>query len=276
VRAVVQEAWAQCAECGTRYETRATGFCPRCGSTQRRADAPGQPAATAPARRDPARRRVQVGGLLLAVFGFLIVAGSGTVLWKAGEIDDQLQQTLARERLEVPGGELRLRVLADGVPTQANVTLSRFWGPAFSNRTTDAQGALNLTLGDNGAFNLTVRAAGREVTRPVLVLSGLTEEAAVDVVRDPATGPWIGLEPLVRLTRILMGAILASAAAMLLAGVCAMAVRLYPLAVAGPVPILAITLIVTVASLSVGLLVLLAILATALGLIVSGRAAFRR
>lgn len=274
----------QCAECGNRFDAALTGFCPRCGATAR-APAPGSPAsapvpAPGPARRDPLRRRVQVGGILLAAWGALLaIACLAFALLPTPVLSAQLDVVVGDlGDTPLPGGALHVQVLDNGTPAPgAEVELRSPGGAVVYRNQTSEAGWANATLGDHAAVNLTVRAGGRTLERRALVRENDTLEARLDVARDPAAQEGrLGLDRLIALLRV--GAwVLGTGALLLLAGgVAAVAVRWPALAIAGPLPVLALTLLLAVATLSVGMFVVLALQAVGLALVVAGRPAFRR
>jgi hypothetical protein len=280
----VEPRFVQCAECGNRFDAGLTGFCTRCGATAPPPGAPGAspagPAGWQPLRRDGLRRRVQVGGILLAAWGALLaVACLAFALLPTGVLAGQLDSVVDDlGDAALPGGALHVQVLDNGTALAgATVELRTPTGHQLSSNRTDAHGWANATLGEHAAANLTVRAGGHVLERRVLVRDNDTLEARLDVARDPAAGTArLGVDRLVDLLRI--GAVVLGAAALLLlaGGVAAVAVRWPVLAIAGPVPVLALTVLLAVATLSVGMFVILVLQAVGLALVVSGRPAFRR
>jgi hypothetical protein len=276
----VEPRFVQCPECGNRYDAALTGFCTRCGDT---APAPGTPGASVPAfaqpRRDPLRRRVQVGGILLATWGALLgiaclafaVLPTGVLATYLDDVVDGLGDA------PLAGGELHVQVLDNGTAARnATVELHTPRGVLVSSNAT-VGGWANVTLGDHAAANLTVRAAGRVLERRVLVRENDTLEVRLDAARDPATAETrLGADRLVELLRIGAGVLAVAALLLLAGGIAALAVRWPVLAIAGPVPVVGLTVLLAVATLSVGMLVILLLQAVGLSLVVSGRSAFRR
>ncbi|MEA3142702.1 MAG: hypothetical protein QOG31_26 [Thermoplasmata archaeon] len=276
--------FAQCPECGNRFDAALTGFCTRCGATAPPPGAPGAPGSApapwAPPRRDPLRRRVQVGGILLATWGALLaiaciafaVLPASVLSGYLGQVVDGLGDT------PLPGGELHVQVLANGTAAQnATVEVRSPAGNLTLAARTDAAGWANVTLREHAAANLTVRSGGHVLERRVIVRDNDTLEVRLDVARDPASvADRIGLDRLVSVLRI--GATVLGVGALLLlaGGIAALAVRWPVLAIAGPVPVLALTVLLAVATLSVGMFVILVLQAVGVALVVSGRPAFRR
>jgi hypothetical protein len=284
----VEPRFAVCAECGNRFDASLGGFCPRCGAIAPPPGAPGAPAAAGtagapgapqpgPARRHPLRRRVQVGGILLSTWGLLLTVSCLVFLALPTSVLQGQLDTLLDEVRDAPlsGGQLHLQVLANGTPTQALVEVHLPGGRLlWANQTVG--GWANVTLGNQGSVNVTVRAGGHVLQRRAVALANDTLEARVDVARDPATAPRLGTERLVLFVR-LAGAVVGVGALLLLGGgIAALAVRWPILAIAGPVPVLAITVLLAVATPYAGILVILALQAVGLALVVSGRPAFRR
>lgn len=268
----------QCPECDSRYDAALTGFCTRCGAT---APTPGSPAASVPAfapRRDPLRRRVQVGGILLATWGVLLSIAFVTFALLPGDVLagflDEVVDGMGETPL--PGGALHVQVLENGAAAPNATVELRTPGGILLHANATKDGWANLTLGDHAAANLTVRAAGRVLERRVLVLDNDTLEVRLDAARDPATVPErLGIDRFVSFIRA-AAAIVAVAAVLLLGGgIAALAVRWPVLAIAGPIPVVGLTVLLAVATLSVGMLVILLLQSVGLALVVSGRAAFK-
>lgn len=272
----------QCVECGNRFDANQMGFCSRCGAT---APAPGAPGA-APAgfaaplpRRDPMRRRAQVGGILLTTLGALLLASClGFFILASTVLGDALGQVVASQGdAPIRGGTLQVHVLDNGTAA-ANATVE-MRSPAgtrfYSNQTIG--GWANVTLGGHAAANLTVTSRGHTLTRRALVLEGDTQVLTLDVAKDPAQdASWVGMERLVSFVRVAVAVVAIAALAMLVGGIAAVTLRWLPLAIAGPVPALALSLLLVVATLNVGMLVILLLQAVGLALVVSSRPAFRR
>jgi hypothetical protein len=276
----------QCPECGNRYDAGAlghpAGFCTRCGAN---APAPGAfPAGTAaPAAPIPndggARRRAQAGGILLVAIGALFLLGScAGLLVPASDFEQALQPALANlGASSLPAGALHLLVLEDGSPVAANVSLLAAGTSHWTNATTSPSGWWNVSLERYPAANLTVAKGNLTLQRHVLALAGQNQTVVLDLKRDaPVDGHWIGLQPVLQLLKGFLVAMAVAAALMLAGGVCAASLRLQGLAVGGPIPLLAFMLLVAVATLNVGMLVLLLLQATGLALVASGRRAFHR
>ncbi|HUR61570.1 MAG TPA: hypothetical protein VM286_04320 [Candidatus Thermoplasmatota archaeon] len=280
---MVEPRFVQCVECGNRFDAAQMGFCSRCGAV---APAPGTPgalagasAAPALARRDPLRRRPQVGGILLTTLGALLLASCiGFYVLAGAVLGEALGQVVASQGdAPIRGGTLSIHVLDNGTAAaNATVELRSPAGTLFySNQTVG--GWANATLGDHAAANITVRAGGHILERRALVLEGDAQDLTLDVSRDAAQdAAWIGMDRLVSFVRIAVGVIAAAALALLLGGIAAVMLRWLPLAIAGPIPALALTLLLVVATLNVGMLVIFLLQAVGLALVVSGRRAFRR
>jgi hypothetical protein len=230
-----------------------------------------------PTRRHPLRRRVQVGGILLATWGLLLaisclaftVLPTGVLAGQMDAVFDDLGDA------SLSGGQLHLQVLDNGTPAQATVETHLPSGRLLGANQT-VGGWANLTLGSHGSVNVTVRAGDHVLLRRVVVLANDTYVARVDVARDAATAPRLGTERLVGFVRLAAGVVGGAAVLLLAGGLAALAVRWPILAIAGPLPVLALTLLLTVATLNPGLLAILAIQAVGLALVVLGRPAFRR
>jgi hypothetical protein len=271
----------QCPECGNRFDAALMGFCSRCGAT---APAAGSTAArgwapVAPvARNDPVRRRVQVGGMLLTTLGALGLAFCLGVLVVAGSgLEDTLGKVLQSQGdSAVAGGTLRVHVLDQGQAANATVELATPSGHALGTNQT-AQGWANLTLGQHAIVNVTVTAGSHSLHRHAFVQAGSEQTLTLDVAHDVADDPaWIGLGELIGLLRIAVLVVAVASLALLAGGIAALAVRWAPLAIAGPIPAAALVILLTVATVNVGPLVVLLLLGAGLGLVVSGRRAFRR
>jgi hypothetical protein len=255
-----------CAECGNRYEA-SLGFCPRCGGTAR-----GETANTPASPRNPARMRLQLGGLLLLLVGLLFLAGPLAILADPSPTERQMHDwwTAAQEGGQLQGGDVALVLMRDGNPVAgANVTVTA------GNRTlatgqTDQAGHFNASLGPFVAVTLHVDGAFRRDA--LSIVPGAATTVRLDVAIDPAESEAVtGIEGFVTgvvVTILLLSLLLA------LGGLSALLVRWRGLALAGPLPTLAVVLLGTLIFLNAGTLALLAILAVPYALVVSGRAAF--
>lgn len=278
----MQPRLVQCPECGNRYDAVLGGFCPRCGAV---APAPGAPG-SAPAvpsratlRGDPVRRRVQVGGMLLATWGALMaIACLGFAALPQGTLVGTLDQVIDNfGDSGLPGGALHVQVLDNGTAVRnATVELRTPAGQMLETRATGAGGWANTTLGEHWAVNLTVRADGHALERRAVVRANDTLELHLDVARGPPAAARLGTDRLASLVRVTAGVLGGAAVLLLAGGIAALVVRWPALAIAGPIPVLGFVLLLAVASLSVGVLVVLLLQGIGLALVVSGRSAFRR
>ncbi len=271
------EGWVACGECGTRYDTATFGFCPRCGSVRRSGVLPAAssaPGARAPRASSPVhQRRLQAGGAILLLVGVIALALAAYSLGPGlADVEQGVGALLSSQPDNVPGGTLALQTLLDGQPVAANVTLIA-GGMVVGHAGTDLTGWSNTSLGSHGAVHVTVRAANRTLERNVLVVDGTTVALRLDVATDPADDPaWHGLG-----SALQAGLGLLAALALLLAagGLAALLRRLRWLALLGPVPSLALALLVATGGGSLGAWAIIGTLAAAFALVVVGRSAFR-
>jgi len=265
--------WVACADCGTAYDAAQITFCPRCGATAVR---PRTPSAANPAgtsRRDPARMRLQLGGIVLLVIGLLATANSGYLLLAPGLAQETVYKVAAAQT-NVTGGTVALHLTDAG----RAVAGARVWavgedGRTLLNGTTDADGRLSATLKGAPAGQLHVAAGNLTWTRRVVAFQGSTLDVALDT-RDPVDSPEaLGVSQYV--TTVLVAS---TGLSLLLAlgGLAAVLVRWRGLALGGPLPMVALAVLFALLFLSVGGLVLLLLLGGPYALILSGRAAFRR
>lgn len=266
-----------CAECGVRYDPAVNAFCPRCGSTVRGATLP--PALEAARRHDPSRRRVQASGTVLAVVGGLLVLLFLPVMFLSSGFTGQTIDDVASQQPEipVPGGELHLTVLRAGTPASGLlVNVSTPAGTPIANGTTDASGRFNASLGDHAFVYATVVAPEGNFTRRAIALDGTSTDVSLDLATDPVESEhWAGLGPLLRVVRILLAVFLAVAAMLCAAGICAMRLRAWAFAVSGAAIGVIPALLLFVASLSLGVLLILLVMGVPLYFIARGRRHFK-
>ncbi|MFO1532233.1 MAG: hypothetical protein ABR562_00820 [Thermoplasmatota archaeon] len=264
-------AWAVCAECNTRYDARTLAFCPRCGGTARA----GSDATPGPGgRRDPARMRLQLGGVLLLILGGLFLAAATTALMNPGATERQVFLFGLGQDESFQGGEVAVRVLDDGLPVPgANVTMQA------GNRTlaagaTDLDGRFNATLRGSIAVNVTVTRGTESWLRQVLAPQGVTATVAIDLAHDAASSDRVVGAQGLALTTML--ALLVLSLLLSVGGLAAVLVRWRGLALAGPLPVVALAALLVLLYFSIGPLLFLAMLGAPYALVVSGRSAFRR
>lgn len=267
--------WVSCAECAARYDTQATLFCPRCGSTLRgRADAELAPLA----RDDPRRRRVQMGGAILLLVGLAIGLLVATqLLWGPTLVDAVERQIASRGDQPIAAGDLHVQILRAGAPAVGHpVTVLLPSGAPYLRGNTTAGGWFNASLGRQAAVTVTVQDANRTFERRAFVPWSVLEEVRLDLERDPDAVPTrIGLQELEGLTPILYGTLLAGAALTTLGGGAALGLRGPTLAVAAPIPIAVATLLWFLFTYEPGMLALLGLQVVAIWMVASGRSSFR-
>ena len=269
--------WVVCAECHTRYEATQFSFCTRCGSTARAGS--GAPVPVSPLRRrDPARMRLQLGGVLLLAVG-LVFVGSAVLLfmnpaWSQGTSFDQLGQSPADPT--APAGDIQVHVTDSGVDLRgANVSVTA-GNRTVATGTTGADGRYNATLTGSFAVNVTVQAGNGTWVRRALAPHGFVVPVDVDIGRDArSTDRVAGPEELFLVTGI---AWLVMSLLMVLGGLAAVLVRWRGLALGGPLPTVAFVLWLAVLLFQAGIAILLPIVLVVMpyALVVSGRSAFRR
>lgn len=264
--------WVVCAECNTRYETEALGFCPRCGSRAKEGESP--VATVGPIRRDPARMRLQLGGVLLLLMGLLfLVAVVVTMLNPAwSETQSFAYWSGPQEDMNATAGTIIVLATDAGKPlVGANVTISS-GNRTVASGVTDPAGRYELQLRGYIAVNLTLASGGNSWTRHVLAPSGSTIEVHVDVtdaaVSDRVEGP-DNLLVATTVAGFTMTILLA------LGGLAAVLVKWRGLALAGPIPMVAFLALLIVPFGMAGLF-FFALVGTPYALVVSGRSAFPR
>lgn len=265
--------WTVCAECGNRYESPPYSFCPKCGSTARAG--PSQPGGVRPtARRDPARMRVQLGGIVLLTVAALSLASTLTLLANPESAQRVLFDT-SMESAGGPvgeGGAVHVRLVQDGAPVAgANVTYAGANGTFLAGRT-DAGGWHNATLGTRWAAVVNVTWMDRSWTREVLAPGGVVTQLQVDAAEPARVARVVGGESLWQ-AGLATATVLAGL--MALGGLAAVLVRWRGLALAGPLPVLALLVLLLAASPQGGLL-LAALVAVPYVLVATGGSAFRR
>jgi hypothetical protein len=274
----------ECAECGSRYDSDANAFCPRCGSLQR-----GQAtkAALSSARvAHPRRRRAQVGGIMLLVLGSLWLLQFGVTAALAPEPDASQLEALRSSRFADVGGggDLHLRLLDNGTPLAGVIVSMVGHGEsAATNLTTSASGWANFTRLPSAfvtvAFEATVgnatnatvyqRHAYVPATDRVVVREELSRREAGDDV--PWSAP--GLRTLVRILSSVLALVSAIAVA---GGVAALRLRAYGWALTGGfVALIPAAFALTAAPNLIGFLDVL-LVALAIGFIIAGHAFFGR
>lgn len=105
VPAAVEET-VDCQECGLRYDSSQNAFCPRCGSEHK---APERRATMDLVKRsDPARRRVQIGGVILMALAALALIQFLIAAFDTSPPDDATLEMLSGVELmrDTPGGDL--------------------------------------------------------------------------------------------------------------------------------------------------------------------------
>lgn len=135
----------QCAECERIYDSDEHPFCPRCGATGH-AD-PTVAARSIASRNDPRRRRVQIAGVimlstgaLVLLAGIVMVASAGSVWEFATSVDDSTASDLTQT-----AGAINVTVLRGGEPVEgANVTLMSGQMQLLASRFTDADGMVRF------------------------------------------------------------------------------------------------------------------------------------
>jgi len=272
--------WVVCAECNTRYETRAFGFCPRCGATARLASsAPVGPGG--PTRRDPARMRLQLGGVLLILVGGFFLTGAAASFLDPGSSEAQLYAwSAAQNSTDVAPSTILLHVTQGSTPIQgANVSLVA-GGHEVARGTTDREGRFNATLSGYVAARINVTHNGGTWVRLLLAPSGQPVTVTIDVATDAqVTERVIGARGLA--TGVATSALVLSLG-MVLGGLAAVLARWRGLALVGPLPVLVLSLLLVALVISAGpavmmsSLVILSLVGIPYALVLSGRSAFRR
>lgn len=265
-----------CKECGTRYDT-SQGFCPRCGSTAR---GPATPAAVAVAqRRDPGRRRVQASGAVLLAVGALLAVVFAAMLALSGTLTQGFLDDMQRDpsRVAVPGGSIVVLVTDAGAPAPGvPVNVTTLDGVAVTNGTTDEGGRFEARLGGTAFANVTVARDGDDLVRRVVAIDGSAVTLRFDLGAASAAASWAGFEKLQAVMRVVLAVFLAVALLLAAAGVCALALRAWSVALAGAAIGMVPALVLTVASLSLGAFLMLVVVGVPLVLIARGRRYFLR
>ena len=251
-----------CPECGARYDSDGNAFCPRCGSERK---APARDATLASAERtQPGRRRVQAGGLILAVLG-----GLAALQFLIGAIVPADPDPATLEMLsdvgffrDLPGGEVVLLMPPGSV---GNYTLETLDGNAT---TGTAMNGTTLSL-ESAFMNLTVAFDGREYVRMLYVPQG--EHEAVRFEDDGDSWVSAGAPSALRGIAAFMAFF---ALLVVVGGVCAVRLRQRRLAIMAIALAALPGLILLFLAPPVGLL-LLALPGVAAYLILSGRQHFR-
>lgn len=134
----------QCAECERIYDSDEHPFCPRCGATAQ-AD-PAVAARSIASRNEPRRRRVQVAGVIMLSTGALVLLAGIFMVASAGAVWDYAT-TLSNEPdtvgadLTQAASAINVSVLQGGEPVEgANVTLWSGQMQLIASRITDADG----------------------------------------------------------------------------------------------------------------------------------------
>lgn len=261
-----------CAECQENYDSDAMPFCPRCGSTKSTPGVLSGARATA-AARDPRRRRVQIGGVMLTILG-----GLGVVMFiLSAVLAGQLMTDIAGDVLVgLPGGELEVRVLDNGTAVpNATVQILHQNGTILHEDRTEASGWSNVTALDEALVDVRVLTPEGNWTRTVIVLQGSDDQLIIDVAEDPTTSPdWVGAAELVRTLRITAVVFSVASLMVLAAGISALRLRNRGLAITGAVVGLIPALLLFVVTLAVGALLMVLSLTVALYMVVAGRHQF--
>lgn len=254
----------ECSECGTPYDSQEHPFCPRCGSTSQRATVPG--ALASAQRHDPARRRVQASGaVLLAIGTMFLVAGLAIALVPQERAEASTLDLLSAQ----PGGFLVIEWPTDA---PANLTLRARDGTL-----------LNETLVPAGHYEGNVSRAVVEVfttqgnrswNQTVVVIDG--DAVTLRLPEDPASASG---EPLFTRTfsqtmAVARYVFLGFAVALCAGGLCALLLRLWPLAVVGAIVGILMGVIAMFAFLLLGLLFAIPFIVGGI-LILRGRRHFR-
>lgn len=272
--------WVVCAECNTRYETRAFGFCPRCGATSRRAaSAPIGPGG--PTRRDPARMRLQLGGvLLILVGGFFLTGAAASFLDPSGSEAQLYAWSAAQNSTDVAPSPIVLHLTDGTAPVAGAIVTLQAGNELVANGTTDANGRFEATLTRHTAARLNVTHDNRTWVRLMLAPSGQSVEVRIDVASDPLVSDRVaGARGLA--TGVAVSALVLSLG-MVLGGLAAVLARWRGLALVGPLPVLVLSLILVALVMSAGpavmmsSLVILSLVGVPYALVLSGRSAFRR
>jgi len=216
---------------------------------------------------------VQAGGLVLLVFGGLIAAFTAPALWQGG----QTMQPLGPSFATMPGGDVEVRILKDGVPRENMTVVLLAWNGTESARAaTSASGWANLSLGAEAVGHVHVVHNGSTWNRTVVALEDTRVQVRIDVGQDALSSDrWPGLEAFDTVVRVLAGVIGILALLMAAGGVAALRVRGRPWAVAGVVAAVVPVLLAVFAVPVMGLLLLLPI-AIAGWVIIRNRDAFPR
>jgi hypothetical protein len=261
----------ECAECGTRYDSDVQAFCPRCGGL--RQGTPMAPAVTSAARRLPSRRRVQVGGVILAatsgVFFVLAVVG----FFAAGSLTVESLQLLDGAE----GGAVEVRVVSGGEGVAgARVELQRIDGEAFANGTTDENGTVRLSAKASALNRVQVTYENQSWHRRVFAGPGAVRSVEFDVAAPPGALPDV-LQTKKEVSQVRMFAGMAAAfmALGIAGGIAAIRLRPRNVAVAGAIAGLAPVLLLVFAVPAAGLVPAL-LMGLAAALILPGRGAFTR
>ena len=238
-----------CKECGTRYDTT-QGFCTHCGSTAR---GPVTPAAVAVAqRRDPGRRRVQASGALLLIVGLLFLVSSliGLAV-PLGEVAQQFVEPMADQ----PGGTLVLDPDENGTFDAVVTTRD---GEELANVTGQAA-PLNVSSPDHATLhvvatwrpNMTAGSMGFTTEFDAIILGGDTLRVGADQVKDGDVVVSPTLRTIVQVGRVVF---IGVAVVLVGGGLCALLLRLWPLAVLAALVGMLLAAIVLLGYLVAGLL----------------------
>lgn len=265
-----------CAECGVRYDPAVNAFCPRCGSTARGTP---EPAVLAVARRrDPARRRVQASGaVLLSVGSLLTLLFIPVLLFSGSLMDATVEQLMSDPEMRVPGGRVIVVATDNGTPLAGAPVQLIAAGTAevLANGTTNETGRFTGFVGKNAFVNISLEAPPGTFLRRAVAIDGATTTVRIDVGRDEIhRTSWTGVQPLLLMMRILVAVFLAIALLLAAAGLCALRLRAWGFAVAGAALGAVPLLILTVATLSVGFMLMLFVVAAPLVIIARGRRYF--
>jgi hypothetical protein len=257
-----------CSECGNRYDSDTQAFCPRCGSVGSNKVA----GIVAAVRFEPGRRRAQVGGLVLIVTAATMLVLYGMVLATAGTLVADQSLALLQDQ---PGGELEIwvdgYVPADGSGTFAVATRAGF---GLANGTLDASGGAHVPELSSASVNVTITTHNGTWNREVLVLRGDTQNVTV-IPGVSATSGQLGTDALAGPVRIMVAFFMLVSLFVVLGGVSAVRLRNKNVAIGAAIVGIMPILILAVAVPNIGTMLLLLVMALALGFIVAGRSHFR-
>ncbi|MHB8632946.1 MAG: hypothetical protein ACYDBQ_03125 [Thermoplasmatota archaeon] len=266
----------ECSECGNRYDSAVSAFCPRCGSTKVGKPLPG--AIPTGQRTDPRRRRVQMAGVMLMMIGLVSAAPSlyGIVYppaLPAGFYENLATVFSAGAGL---GGALHLTLMDNGtVVKNATLHVSRYFGGNASVTRVGSDGHAFVTLPGEYS-NVTVVSGNHTWYLRVLSLPAHPVTTTFEVAPSTAGNvQWVswsaGRDG--RILSAVAGVLLLFVA---LAGLAAVRLKGYGLALAGALFIFILWLLGTLIFLDVWLGLMTLVVGYLVLLLVRGRSYFAR